>query len=418
VFSIEQSLGWEIRVIDADAESSVNVDCSSFSQNRVDLIGGLYVNTIIDPNAMSLKVEMVYEGQGWLGFGFTSGQAIMVGAEAVIGLPDDSDTPLKYDMNSRSDSGVQRMADEKQTLKDATITQNNTHTVMTFTKLLVEDGEHPISSDNENVFLYAVGSANSLAYHASRGSFSLTVGQCQVSIAGVVQNAGNLQGGVGEPSGASDRRGLWMIHGILAAVAWAVLVPLAVGSSLIRDALHDQFGLSVGAWFQLHRGLNMAAFLCTTIAFSIAVHLLNDIGAEHFTTLTHHTLGLVIFVLAFVQSLSGVFRPHSPHPPIESAADEKQKPQSDEEEPTKQPGVSEKQGTENKSIARVAFEIGHRVMGVALLGMSWWQIQNGWGLFAGRFGEDSIESVWWGIIGGICGLIGLIYAYQMFNKNK
>lgn len=40
--------------------------------------------------------QAVYEGEGWVGLGFSS-DGVMVGADAVIGLPDE-DTALEYDL--------------------------------------------------------------------------------------------------------------------------------------------------------------------------------------------------------------------------------------------------------------------------------------------------------------------------------
>jgi hypothetical protein len=76
-----RSLGWEIRIIDADAESSLQIDCSTFESNTINIADDLVLNTIINPNEGTMKVRLTYEGQAWLALAFTSGQAVMVGAE-------------------------------------------------------------------------------------------------------------------------------------------------------------------------------------------------------------------------------------------------------------------------------------------------------------------------------------------------
>ena len=84
------------------------------------------------------------------------------------------------------------MPAEKQTLMDTSITQEDGQTIMEFTKLLVEDGEHEIVI-GENTFLYALGGDNSLGYHSGgRGDFTVeleamesddtTPGKCNSSI--------------------------------------------------------------------------------------------------------------------------------------------------------------------------------------------------------------------------------------------
>lgn len=239
---------------------------------------------------------MVYEGLAWVALTFTANLPTMVGAEAVIGLPDD-DTVLKYDMTARGISGVNAMPVTQQTLQDASISQNGTHTVLSFTKLLVEEGEHPINLEQPNTFLWAVGSSNALGQHAAtnRGSRVVETAQCQVTFNGLVQNPSFLQQTVTKAPSTTNTETLWAAHGGCAAVAWGILVPLAIGSSIIRETL-ESLGLPKGAWFQLHRGLNTIAALLTICAFGIAVHLIQDAGRDHFTGGTHLTLGLVIFV--------------------------------------------------------------------------------------------------------------------------
>ena len=90
----------------------------------------------------------------------------MIGGEAIIGLPANN-TVLKYNLGAKSVAGVTPMPPEKQTLLSSSITQDlvaNT-TTMEFAKILVEDGEHPITPNVPNTFLWALGSTNELGYH-------------------------------------------------------------------------------------------------------------------------------------------------------------------------------------------------------------------------------------------------------------
>ena len=90
----------------------------------------------------------------------------MIGGEAIIGLPANN-TVLKYNLGAKSVAGVTPMPPEKQTLLSSSITQDlvaNT-TTMEFAKILVEDGEHPITPNVPNTFLWALGSTDELGYH-------------------------------------------------------------------------------------------------------------------------------------------------------------------------------------------------------------------------------------------------------------
>jgi hypothetical protein len=211
-------------------------------------------------------------------------------------------------------------------------------------------------------------------------------------------------------SETSDRK-LWTAHGATAATAWGILVPLAIGSSLIRKIL-EAIGLPKGFWFQLHRGLNALAAILTIVSFSIAVHIFNKEGEdEHFTEETHHTVGLVIFILTLLQALNGFFRPHLPHTEkhvVDNGDDEEDENQDRnlEDEPT-HVVIAE------KSTARIVWEFGHRILGVSLLAMTWWQVQSGLGLFVDHFGDaTNLSPVFFGVAGGICAVSLVLFAVQ------
>ena len=120
----------------------------------------------------------------------------------------------------------------RQTLTDATIEVSNGQTIMKFTKIMKEEGEIEIKV-GENKFLWAYGSSSTLGYHPERASY--------------VQN---LSTGSYEVSDSSDRAA-WLAHGIMAFMAWGVLVPFAVQSSLLRDLLPKG-----PIWFYLHLLMN------------------------------------------------------------------------------------------------------------------------------------------------------------------
>jgi hypothetical protein len=265
--------------------------------------------------------------------------------------------------------------------------------------------------------LWAIGNGNGFGQHARRGSRDFLSAQCAVSVDGVLQNPQFVNQIGGSPSsGLNDNRSLWITHGACAATAWGILVPLAIGSSLIRRVL-ESLGMPKGVWFQLHRGLNTLAFILTVVAFSIAVYLINQLpGALHFTDIAHHTMGLVIFILSFLQALSGMLRPHAPHNPADDVVDGTTEKIIDPEDTTATPATPE---APVKTPQRTIWEYGHRIVGTAVLAMAWWQVQDGLGLFAIRFNEeDDRTGVFWGVVGGIFGVVVLLYVYQTAVVDK
>jgi hypothetical protein len=59
---------------------------------------------------------------------------------------------------------------------------------------------------------------------------------------------------------------VWLAHGAMAFLGWAVLVHISVNASLFRG--HFSKG---PLWFNLHRSFNATAYLLLIILFSIAV---------------------------------------------------------------------------------------------------------------------------------------------------
>jgi hypothetical protein len=406
----------------SSSSSSTNstkiVDCSNLRDDPVPLIQGstdLMLHAVINPVDNTLTAELVYLGKAWISFGFAPGRTAMRGSQAVIGWPNDANSltnPGKYDMTSEDASGVVLMQDSRQTLTNATIDQNNTHTVLTFTKILEEANENGISATDASWFVWAVGYDNTAWAHARRGGFALAFSQCLVKEGGVVTNEGGSQK-QGAIEVSDDNRSLWIAHGMTAAVAWAILVPLAVGSALVRKLL-QMSGLPKPLWFELHRGLNTLAAILTIVSFSIAVYIFNkEPDVVHFTEDPHHTVGLLIFIITLLQALNGVFRPHLPHteePEIVNADEEREEPVV-----TKADGDADDKhaASAEKSTTRIIWEYGHKILGVGLLAMSWWQVQDGIGLFVERFPDDNdLTPAFWGVVIGISAVICILVVIQ------
>jgi hypothetical protein len=402
-------------------------------QSEVSLLknGGLTMSHVMNSIDKTLTVELVYEGEGWIGFGFST-NGHMIGNSAVIGLPDEPlgpTNPGKYFLGGHSTAAVRLMSDEAQTLTDTSITKNATHTTMKFTKRLVEDDELAIDMNGENMFIYATGVANALSPHNRDGAFTMKLTPC----AGIANGDDSLSDGneLNFLESGSSRQ-LWMWHGILMAISWGILVPLAIGSSLLRDTLC----LAPGVWLTLHISLNMFAILCMVVGFGIAIYLTNEKSADgvnprHFLDLKHGTIGLIIFLLAFMQAIIGMMRPNGPKKPatpvkaptdVEGAANntiEDFVDTSDEFTINGSDSSVAKSGSKDsgKSIARRIWEYKHRITGLSLLGLSWYNCDAGLELYAERYGADNDLSVaFWGVTGGLSGLICILYAVQIARR--
>lgn len=364
-----------------------------------------------DENAGTANVELVFEGQGWVSFGVSPSGA-MVGGEAVIGLPDEpvsATNPGKYQLAGESVSGVRLFPSDQQTLMNASIYQNDTHTILTYTKLLEEAGELSVSATDANTFIWATGPSNQLGRHNQQSSFSYIIGS-DVILATI-------------PS----TRELWIAHGVLMAAAWGILIPIAIGSSLLRGLLP----LPKGMWFTIHFYTMLFAVACTITSFALAVKAINDEtgggkAAGHFQgPPAHVAVGLIVFLLVTLQVGIALFRPHPPAattdeaaPPETDVEAEKEK-QGPEEREEKTENAVQGHNSTKKSTHRLVWEIKHRGLAAVLIGMAWYNVDSGIGLYTDKYGEgDNLTKVFWGVVGALLGLILAGYIYSKLKKES
>ena len=72
-----------------------------------------------------------------------------------------------------------------------------------------------------------------------------------------------------------------------------------------------------------------------------------------------------------------------------------------------------------KSTTRIIWEYGHRIVGAAILGMAWWEVQDGISLFLERFPDSyNLTPVFWAVVISISGIVALLFAYQTFGMAK
>jgi hypothetical protein len=157
------------------------------------------------------------ESDGWISIGFSS-DGSMAGSQAVIGIPSEG-TVLKYDLTNTANL----MPKDRQTLSGTSIEEMDGMVMMEFVKILVEEWEVPIHKDEENKFIYAKGS-DDLGYHTAKAAFVL-----------------DLSSGLKEEGKVPNIK-VWFAHGVMAFLAWGVLVPISVNASP-KGPL----------WFSLHR---------------------------------------------------------------------------------------------------------------------------------------------------------------------
>lgn len=180
----------------------------------------------------------------------------MIGGEVIIGFPSEplgASNPGKYLLNGRGKSAIVKLLPESsQTLINSTIIQAESTTILTFHKHLVEPGELPVNGNGQTTFIWAYSEGNDLTGHADRGAFNLTLFPCDGNPTSRNQDIGNVV----KVETSGTYRSLWTAHGVFAGVAWGIVVPLAIASTLLRD-LFPNPKLAV----KIHILLNLVASL-------------------------------------------------------------------------------------------------------------------------------------------------------------
>jgi hypothetical protein len=155
---------------------------------------------------------------------------------------------------------------------------------------------------------------------------------------------------------------------------------------------------------------NGTAFLLMTAAFGVAVYNTNQAQDEHFKGL-HRAMGLAIYLVCFFQLIAGMLRPQLP-----KQAGSPEKAESTDEEDPQENKVSAPR-LPQKSLPRKIFEVGHRIVGLTVLGLAWYNCYTGIEEMVEYYGESYDKSaVLWGVVGGISGAIMLLYVYKMFMR--
>jgi len=386
------------------------VDCTQY-QRSLQLNEQLQMQYVVyeneyDNNELYLNAQLILEGQAWIGFGINRpGSVLMVPGESIIGIPtpesiltrNNNDNTLpnrnvrKYSLGDYNQQGVQPFPQIQQTLNNTWVEQNDTVTIMRFNKKLMEENElmiHASMGEEEtrvNNFMWAYGFGNTLGFHAQFGAFALVLRVCSPDDS-LLQDD---DGGFVELDVGESYQNLWAVHGLLATLAWGVLSPLAIGSAMLRR--YFTCSNDAGLWYKCHYNLNLMTMILTMISFGIAV-VAHQGGTpegedpKHFVFVAHATVGLIIMIAVSVQVINGLSRPHAT-----------------------------KKGEMKKPI-RSLWEYGHRILGVVLVGVCWYQIQDGMTIYSTNFNQTDYTTTFYCITGSLSGSI--FFLFMCSNKPR
>eukprot|EP00904_Undaria_pinnatifida_P013446 jgi/Undpi1/9231/HiC_scaffold_26.g11689.m1 len=198
----------------------------------------------------SVSVKAIYEGEGWLGVGFSEDGA-MAGSDAVIGLPA-SLTALEYDMDDYSTPVVAL----EQEITNATITQDGGVTTLTFVRPLkpAGDGKQVLYATGELIWLFAWGGSNEFVEHVAEGAIVLRLDSCSIRAAG--------------EGGAKSK----YAHAWLMVIGWSICFPFGV--------IFARFSKSFAKLgFPAHRALQSSGALFGLAGFVVAIVFTENTGS-------------------------------------------------------------------------------------------------------------------------------------------
>jgi hypothetical protein len=355
--------------------------------------------TRISYRSTSTIFELIMESTniGWLGFGFAAdGSEKMIGNKAVIGYLPSQNSPIgvaqKYSLGGIDPSNILALAQAEQTLINATFLAGPSNgevpggSQLKFIKNLV-DGDEVIPAEGKVRFIYAVGQNpfNFLGGHKLRSSVLLSLAPCTDFSAE-------------QEKKARDYKRSLRIHGILAAVAFGLLMPLAISASALRKYLDFEICGGRKAWFLIHMILNSLSFLLAVLVISAAILSKNAVKGYHFRK-RHEKVGLALFIFISLQVIASFFRPKAPGIASNSVAKENSAFEKSESNPPQVDSFEDEKGQmtfEPKSSARMVWEMGHKLFASAIIGMVMYQMHSGLKAYQRIFNEvDTWITVYW-----------------------
>mmetsp|Transcript_21356 Transcript_21356/g.46351 ORF Transcript_21356/g.46351 Transcript_21356/m.46351 type:complete len:403 (+) Transcript_21356:2-1210(+) len=340
------------------------------------------------------------------------------GNRAVIGIPERSE-PMLYYLDGKDLDYITPMTRNAGILEGTSIEFVDGQTVMEFTASFPTWGILQTPQNMQQTIIWAHGSegAEELAYHgpSSRKSYTITnlMGiNFDDTATTMEQNSMSLSG---QTSSIHLTKSAWIAHGIMAFLAFGIMVPLAISTSMLRDVdttatALPQFCMQLLAqmkkrWLYIHVGLNTLTYIFTLIVFSIAVSIINAENYSHWYS--HHAkMGLSMFLLVSLQVFGGYFRPSKSNviaTPLgtddanvatNNEGSGEINSQTKDEIVNNESSVGVLPGTnnDNKALQRQAWELMHHLFGLVLFFFGVWQMHAGIDLYHARYNDNNKSS--------------------------
>ena len=304
----------------------------------------------------TVNIEVIRSKLAWLGIGFGSDATTRHSKEEspfVVGLPDANMVRI---MNSGGQGGAHGIVQDglRANMRNARIAQNSTHTILSVVleprrisnvekssarrhitrldRIFVVSGFDNNFGIQEFLLPHPLESLVIGFLEEDQGTSTLPSSRLLQDEEEATNGENNepTQEPTEEPDEEPPHKGIWMTHAILMTLSWGLFVPLAVGSSIIRNLFPD------GIWIHIHRTLNSLSLFFSILGVGLAIFAVRDEkGSKHspdkeiefILDESHRAVGAIVVVLCFIQALTGFVRPQASEEVPELIVDE---PQDDE----------------------------------------------------------------------------------------
>jgi hypothetical protein len=275
---------WQTSVAAVFLPQDVTVEIHSTAGFTVQLTPALTLAWSRDAVTKTIKAQLAFAASSstWFAIGFNS-KVAMLGTTAFAFEPA-TGTVSKYSINDKSQAGISSQGAMPGVLVSS---QSGVITVA----FQVRTTDVALLQQNEMQLVYAVGAAGETA--VSRHALdSDHVGGGTLNVAAGTYIPSNLPI---DP--------LRLAHGSLMFTAWNVLTPLGIAF----PRYFKKCFTNPTTWFRVHRGLQSSAVLTALTAVGLAIA--STPAGTHFS-IPHTVLGLVVIILAIIQPVLGILRPH------------------------------------------------------------------------------------------------------------
>nr|GMC77142.1 cytochrome B561 and DOMON domain-containing protein At2g04850 [Ipomoea batatas] len=238
---------------------------------------------------------------GWVGWGINPTSAEMTGTRALIAFPDPNSGQLVL---------LPYIIDPTVKLQRNPLLSRPLDVHLLSSSAAMYGGRMATVHDGATIQIYAsvklVPNKTKIHFVWNRGvyvqGYSPTIHPTTINDLASVSTIDVLSGTSAEFHGG-DFATLKIVHGILNAISWGIMLPVGVVTA--RYLRHAQ---SLGpTWFYAHAGIQLSTIVLGTIGFGIGLRL-GELSPGRVYGL-HRKLGLATFCLGILQTMALLFRP-------------------------------------------------------------------------------------------------------------